>query len=245
VLFVHGGPGAATAPVQRRHFDPDVYRIVLFDQRGVGRSTPNVIDTDEALRANTTWHLVADMERLREHLGIEQWQLFGGSWVATLALAYAQTHPHRVTELILRGVFTLRESELDWLYRGGAANIFPDAWADFVAPLDDAQRADPLAAYGELVFHADPEVRARAAQAWSRWEGSTVSLRPGPTAATYDDPRFAVAFAKIAVHYFVHKGWLEPEQLIRDAGKLAGIPGIIVQGRYDIVCPPITAYQLY
>ena len=240
VVFVHGGPGGGTSPLQRRLFDPAVYRIVLFDQRGCGRSTPHVAtrDPDEH---NTTWHLVADMEALRTHLGIERWQLFGGSWGATLALAYAQTHPERVTEIVLRGVFLLRRSELDWLYRGGAAALYPEEWATFAAHVPDG---DVLEGYRKLLD--DPERAADAAAAWSNWEGSIVSLTPNPDlVATYADPKFAIAFAKLALHYFTHAGWLAEDQLIRDAGKLANIPGRIVQGRYDVVCPPVTAWDLH
>lgn len=243
VVFLHGGPGSGTTPLHRRMFDPAVYRIVLFDQRGCGRSTPSVRAPDADLSANTTWHLVADMEALRSSLGIDRWQLFGGSWGATLAMAYGQTHPDRVSEVILRGVFLLRKRELDWMYRGGAGNLFPEAWASFTSLVPDE---DPLAGYHRLVNDADPEVRARAAEAWSTWEGAAVSLLPNPAmTATYADPGYAVPFARIALHYFVHGGWLEENQLVRDAGKLAGIPGRIVQGRYDAVCPPATAWELH
>lgn len=238
-LFVHGGPGAASGPMARRHFDPDAYRIVLFDQRGAGHSTPR-----GALEANTTWHLVADMERLRAHLGIERWLLFGGSWGATLALAYAQRHPERVSAMVLRGVFTARRSELDWAYRGGAGQLFPEFWAEFLAPVPESLRDDPLAAYASLL--QDPSTAEEAALAWSRWEGSIVSLLPREHFRTdYARPEFAITFARLAVHYFRHGAWLEDGQLIRDAGKLAGIPCRLVQGRYDAVCPPTTAYELY
>lgn len=240
VVFLHGGPGGGTSPLQRRLFDPAAYRIVLFDQRGCGRSIPHVAtrDPDEA---NTTWHLVADMEALREHLKIDRWLLFGGSWGSTLALAYAQLHPERVSEIILRGVFLLRQSELDWLYRGGAGALFPEDWAAFAALVPDG---DVLAGYRRLVD--DPATATAAAVAWSNWEGAIVSLTPNPNlVATYADPRFAVAFAKLALHYFTNAGWLDDDQLLRDAGKLAGIPGRIVQGRYDAVCPPVTAWDLH
>ncbi|MEV4318518.1 prolyl aminopeptidase [Actinocrispum sp. NPDC049592] len=242
-VVLHGGPGSGTSPIQRMHFNPEIYRIVLFDQRGAGRSTPHVSDPAHDLATNTTWHLVADMERLREHLGIEKWLLLGGSWGATLALAYAEKHPDRVTEIILRGVFTLRQLELDWLYGGGAAHIFPDAWAEFVAPVPQNERDDMIAAYHRLVFSDDPETSRAAALAWSRWEGATVSTQLN-TGNSYSEEQFAVAFARIALHFFLHKGWLEEGQLIRDAGKLAGIPGVIVNGRYDIVTPMISAYDL-
>jgi proline iminopeptidase len=240
VVFLHGGPGAGTTPLHRRFFDPDVYRIVLFDQRGCGRSTPHVMTSDPD-DTNTTWHLVADMETLREHLGIERWQLFGGSWGATLALAYAQTHSARVTEMVLRGVFTLRRSELDWLYGGGAGALFPAEWARFSSLVPDG---DLLSGYRRLL--RDPSRAAAAAKSWSDWEGAIVAVDPNPSmAATYGNPRIAIAFAKLALHYFTHVGWLAEDQLIRDAGKLTGIPGRIVQGRYDVVCPPVTAWDLH
>ncbi|MGX7825069.1 prolyl aminopeptidase [Actinokineospora sp. 24-640] len=236
VVVLHGGPGAGTNPLHRRHFDPAAYRIVLFDQRGAGRSTPFASTT-----ANTTWHLVADMERLRVHLGIDRWQLFGGSWGCVVALAYAQAHPARVSEIVLRGVFLLRERELDWLYRGGAGHLFPEAWARFLAPVPPG--ADPLAAYRSLLAGPDPTA---AAIEWSAWEGATVSLLPNPViAAQYQDPAFAVPFARLAVHYFTNLGWLAEDQFVRDAHRLAGIPGVIVQGRYDAVCPPVSAWDLH
>lgn len=245
-VVVHGGPGTGSASLSRRHFDPDVYRIVLFDQRGCGRSTPHVGDPAVDLAANTTWHLVADMERLREHLAIERWQVFGGSWGATLALAYAQTHPHRVSELVLRSVFTASGAELDWLYRGGAGLLFPAEWEDFLRSVPESERSDPLAAYARLIDHSDPEVAARAAVAWSGWEGAIVSVCPSPAyRVQHAGPSTAVPFARIALHYFRHGAWLDDGQLVRDAAKLADIPGAIVQGRYDAVCPPSTAYALH
>jgi proline iminopeptidase len=246
VVVLHGGPGSGIAPMSRQHFDPDAYRIILFDQRGAGRSTPSITDPDVDLSTNTLWHLVSDMERIREKLGIERWQLFGGSWGTTLALAYAETHPERVTEIILRGVFTASQSELDWIYRGGASNLFPAEWADYLASIPGDKRTSPLAAYHELVYHPERAVREHAAIAWSTWEGSIVSLVPqNGFRREYADPAFALSFARIALHYFMNSSWLEDGQLIRDAGKLANIPGVIVQGRYDAVCPPITAYQLH
>ncbi|WP_121394067.1 prolyl aminopeptidase [Actinokineospora cianjurensis] len=243
VVVLHGGPGAGTHPVQRRHFDPSAYRVVLVDQRGSGRSWPPVDGSGASLATNTTWHLVADLERLREHLRVDRWQLFGGSWGATLALAYAQRHPGRVTEIILRGVFLLRPPELDWLYRGGAGAIFPEAWADFLRLVPPGR--DPLAVYQELISSQDPGVRAGAATAWSNWEGATVSLVPNPAlVAQYADPAFAVPFARLALHYFANGGWLAEDQLLRDAHLIAGIPGRIVQGRYDAVCPPASAWLL-
>jgi proline iminopeptidase len=245
-VFLHGGPGSGTHPLQRRMFDPNAYRIVLFDQRGCGRSTPHVADGDAGLANNTTWHLVADLERLREHLGIDRWQLFGGSWGATLAIAYAETHPERVSEIVLRGVFLLRQVELDWMYAGGAGMLFPEAWANFAGAVRADERGDLLAAYHRMINDPDPAVRAGAAVAWSNWEGAAVSLVPdAQMKAQYAKPSFAVPFARIALHYFSNRGWLDPDQLIRDAGKLAGIPGRIIQGRYDSVTPPATAWALH
>ncbi|MFI0467968.1 prolyl aminopeptidase [Saccharopolyspora sp. 5N102] len=246
VVFVHGGPGAGCTPAHRRLFRPDAYRIVLFDQRGCGRSTPSAGAADGNLATNTTWHLVADMERLREHLGIQRWQVFGGSWGSTLALAYAQTHPDRVSELVLRGVFTVRRSELDWSYAGGSAHLFPEQWHDFLAAVPEAERGgDLLAAYHRLLDDLDPAVHEPAAIAWSAWEGRLIALRPRPDLiAEFTEPGSAVPLARIENHYFRHRGWLEEGQLIRDAGLLSGIPGVIVQGRYDVLTPPGTAWEL-
>lgn len=245
-VVLHGGPGSGSSPLSRRHFDPTVYRIVQFDQRGSGRSTPHVRDPFCELSSNTTWHLVADMERLREHLGIERWLLLGGSWGATLALAYAQRHPSRVSEIVLRGVFAARRRELDWLYNGGAAHLFPEEWERYAAPVPHAERDDMLAAYLRLVTDPDPVVRERAAVSWSAWEGAIVSVLPQQRYRSgYSAPGFAVPFARIALHYFTNRAWLAEGQLIREAGELAGIPGTLVQGRYDLVCPPVTAYELH
>ena len=242
-VVLHGGPGSGSVEAQRRLFDPAAYRIVLFDQRGCGRSTPHVSDPAADLSTNTTWHLVADIERLRSFLGIERWQVLGGSWGSTLAVAYAQRHPERVTEIVLRGVFLLRQVELDWIYGGGAGMLFPEAWAEFVSLVPPSERDDLLNAYRRLV---EGPSRDRAAAAWSNWEGAAVSLVPNPgLVASYASPEFALPFARIALHYFCNGGWLEEGQLIRDAGKLAGIPGRIVQGRYDAVCPPTTAWELH
>ena len=242
VVFLHGGPGSGTSPQQRRFFDPDAYRIVLFDQRGCGRSTPNA-----ELRDNTTWDLVADIERLRAHLLIERWQVFGGSWGSTLALAYAQTHPRRVSELVLRGIFLLRRSELQWFYQDGASALFPDAWEHFLAPIPEAERGDLMRAYHRRLTGDDEAVRREAARAWSVWEAATSFLlqrEDHMVHAATDD--FSLAFARIEAHYFVHRGFLERElQLLENVGRLRQIPAVIVQGRYDVVCPLHSAWQLH
>jgi proline iminopeptidase len=246
VVFLHGGPGAATSPAHRRLFDPARYRIVLFDQRGCGLSIPHASEPGADLSANTTWHLVADMERLRAHLGIDRWQVFGGSWGSALALAYAETHPERVTELVLRGIFTLRREELDWFYEGGASAVFPDLWEEFVAPIPLLERGHLIEAYARLLQHPDPEIHEPAAIAWARWEASTITLLPqADTIARFTTPEFATAFARIENHYFRHGGWWEQGQLIRDATRLAGIPAVIVQGRYDMCTPTMTAWDLH
>ncbi len=240
VVFLHGGPGAGCSADHRRQFDPARYDILLFDQRGCGRSTPHA-----SLEANTTWHLVADIERLRELLGHEKWMVYGGSWGSTLALAYAQAHPGRVTELVLRGIFTFRQRELDWLYVEGASNLFPDKWAEFVAPIPEEERGDLVAAYHRRLTGEDRAARIAAAKAWSRWEAETVTLLPNPHVIDeFTDDEFAVAIARIENHYMINKGWLEEGQLIANAAKLRGIPGVIVQGRYDCCTPPVTAWDL-
>jgi proline iminopeptidase len=244
VVFLHGGPGGGCKPVHRRLFDPAVYRIVLLDQRGCGRSIPHAAEPDSDLSANTTWHLVADLEKVREHLGVDRWQVSGGSWGSTLALAYAEMYPERVTELVLRGVFTLRRKELDWFYRGGAGMLFPEMWERLTALVPEGE--DVIEAYGRLLNDPDPVVRETAAVTWSVWEASTVALVERPElVADFGQPRFALAFARIENHYFRHAGWLEEGQLLRDAGKLAGIPGVIVQGRYDMATPATSAWELH
>ena len=240
-VFLHGGPGSGCSPDQRRLFDPDKYCVLLFDQRGCGRSTPHA-----SLDANTTWHLVADIEKLRLRSGVERWLVFGGSWGSTLALAYAQTHPQHVSELVLRGIFTLRRDELLWFYQEGASWLFPDEWEHFVAPIAPAQRHDLIAAYHRLLTGPDEAVRNAAAIAWSEWEGRTITLLPDPAIdAAHGEAHFALAFARIENHYMVHGGFLDEGQLIRDARKLAGIPGVIVQGRYDVCTPMKTAWELH
>ena len=248
VVFLHGGPGGGTSPDHRRLFDPALYRIILLDQRGCGNSTPHSSAPDADLTSNTTWHLVADLELLREHLGVTTWQVFGGSWGSTLALAYAETRPDRVSELVLRGIFTLRESELHWFYEGPASNIYPDLWEPFLAAVPEAQRTSGslIAAYSSLLADPDPAVHGPAAVAWATWEASGITLLPRPElVARFADPTYAIAFARIENHYFMHKGWFEDGQLIRDAHLLAGIPTVIVQGRYDMCTPATTAWDLH
>ncbi len=242
VVFLHGGPGGGTGPKQRRFFDPARYRIVLFDQRGCGSSKPHA-----SIEANTTWHLVADIEALRESLGIERWQVFGGSWGSTLALAYAQKHPERVTELVLRGIFLLRRRELLWFYQEGASRLFPDLWEDFIAPIPEAERSDMMAAYHARLTHADPAVRNPAARAWSVWEAATSHLYISQSHVENSaGEEFSLAFSRIECHYFVNGGFLRNEQqLIEDIDRVRHIPTVIVQGRYDVVCPVETAWELH
>lgn len=240
VVFLHGGPGGGSDPKQRRFFHPAKYRIVNFDQRGCGKSTPYA-----NLEANTTWDLVADIERLREHLGLDTWQVFGGSWGSTLALAYAEKHPNRVSELVLRGIFLLRKQEIDWFYQRGASVLYPDAWEPYLAHIPEGERSDLLKAYYGRLTSPDPAVRLAAAKVWSGWEGATSKLIPDADfSGHFEEDEFALAFARIECHYFLHKGWMEEAQLLRDAGKLKGIPGAIIQGRYDMVCPIESAWAL-
>ncbi len=244
VVFVHGGPGGGTEPKQRRFFDPNVYRIVLFDQRGCGKSTPFA-----SLENNTTWDLVADMEKLRTHLKIEKWQVFGGSWGSTLALAYAQTHPERCSELVLRGIFLLRKWEIDWFYQDGTSHLFPDAWEKYVAVIPEAERGDLVSAYYRRLTSADAKVRSEAARAWSQWEGRTSYLLPNEAylSRTGEDS-FADAFARIECHYFMHGGWVTGEKSLLNPANIARmkhIPCVIVQGRYDVVCPMESAWALH
>jgi len=241
VVFLHGGPGGGCVPNARRLFDPQRYRILLFDQRGCGRSTPYA-----SLEANTTWHLVADIERLREMIGVEKWMVFGGSWGSTLALAYAETHPERVTELVLRGIFTLRRAELLWYYQEGASWIFPDKWERFLAPIPPEERGDLMGAYRKRLTDPDPAVQREAARAWSLWEGETITLLHNQEFSDqFGDEHYAIAFARIENHYFVNEGWFKEGQLIRDAYRLKDIPGVIIQGRYDVATPAKTAWDLH
>lgn len=241
-VFLHGGPGGGTDPKQRRFFHPERYRIVLFDQRGCGKSTPHA-----SLEANTTWDLVADIEKLRAHLGIDRWQVFGGSWGSTLALAYAQKYPERVTELVLRGIFLLRKQEIDWFYQRGASVIYPDAWEPYWNHIPEAERGDMLSAYYKRLTHADPAVRLEAAKIWSGWEGATSKLFPDVSLVDHlTEDEVALAFARIEAHYFINRGFLEvDDQLLRDAPRIRHIPGVIVQGRYDVVCPMESAWALH
>ncbi|RTL65661.1 MAG: prolyl aminopeptidase [Hyphomicrobiales bacterium] len=241
VVIVHGGPGGGCNPSMRRYHDPSRYRIVLFDQRGCGRSRPRA-----SLDANTTWHLVADMERLRRHLHIERWQLFGGSWGSTLSLAYAETHPERVTDLILRGVFLLRRSELDWFYKEGCGWIFPEEFAAFRNHIPPDEQADIIGAYYKRLTDPDPTIQIAAARAWSIWEGSTVSLLQDPERVRlFGADAYAIAFARIECHYFMHNGFFDrDDELLSRIGRVRKIPCTIVHGRYDMVTPVKNSYDL-
>jgi proline iminopeptidase len=241
VVLLHGGPGAGCGPKMRRFHDPKRYRIVLFDQRGAGRSTPHADLVD-----NTTWDLVADIEKLRLHLGIERWQVFGGSWGSTLALAYAETHPERVTELVLRGIFMLRRWELEWFYQEGTSRLFPDAWQQYLAGIPAVEHGDLISAYHRRLTHEDPAIRLAAARRWSVWEAATSFLRQDPDFMSgHEEEAFALAFARIESHYFVNGGFFDADdQLLRDAQRIRHIPGTIVHGRYDVVCPVQNAWDL-
>lgn len=240
-VFLHGGPGGGISPEHRRLFDPARYDLMLFDQRGCGQSLPHA-----GLEANTTWHLVADIERLRELAGVDRWLVFGGSWGSTLSLAYAQKHPERVSELVLRGIYTVTRAELRWYYQFGVSEMFPDKWEKFQAPIPEAERGDMVAAYRKRLTGDDPVARIEAARAWSVWEGETITLLPSPAlSASHADDHFALAFARLENHYFVHDAWLEEGQLLRDAHRLHGIPGVIVHGRYDMPCPARYAWALH
>jgi proline iminopeptidase len=240
-ILLHGGPGGGSSPLMRRFHDPAAYRIVVFDQRGCGRSTPYA-----ELVENTTWDLVADIEALRRHLAIGAWQVFGGSWGSTLALAYAQTHPDRVSELILRGIFTLRRAELLWFYQEGASWIFPEAWQRFLAPIPPVERGDLISAYHRRLTHGDPAIRLEAARAWSAWEGATLSLLDDPgRVERFRAEAYALAFARIECHYFVNGGFFARDgQLLDDVDRIRHIPARIVHGRYDMCTPIRTAWEL-
>jgi proline iminopeptidase len=242
LVFLHGGPGGGVSPMHRRYFDPRKWRIVLFDQRGCGKSMPHA-----ELRENTTWDLVADTEKLRTHLGIDRWVVFGGSWGSTLALAYAETHPHRCKGLVLRGIFMLRRSELLWFYQEGASHLFPDAWEQYLAPIPKRERGDLMQAYYKRLTSPNRKTRLDAARAWSIWEGSTSRLIPDEDLIRRSGrARFAEAFARIECHYFVNHGFLKPDtQLLDDVARIRDIPAVIVQGRYDVVCPMRSAWDLH
>ncbi len=241
-LVLHGGPGGGISPFLRRLHDPKRYRIILFDQRGCGQSAPHA-----ELRENTTWHLVADIEALRVHLGIEKWQVLGGSWGSTLALAYAQKHAERVSGLILRGIFTVRQREIHWFYQEGASALFPDAWEAFLAPIPEAERGDLVLAYYKRLTGNDAIEQMACAKAWSQWEASALALRPNPAlVASFGGDAFALAFGRIECHYFFNKGFFESDdQLLAGAQVIRNIPGVIIQGRYDVVTPMETAWALH
>ncbi len=241
VLFVHGGPGAGCSKYDRRFFDPERYRIILFDQRGAGRSTPHA-----ELENNTTAHLVQDIEAIRDHLKIEKWVLFGGSWGSTLSLVYAQTFPERVLGMVLRGIFLCRDRDLFWFYQSGADRIFPDYWQDYANQIPPDEQHDFMAAYHRRLTGANELAKMSAAKSWSIWEGRCATLRPNnDVVQRFSDPHLALSLARVEAHYFVNKAFLEPDQIIRNAGKLRGIPGIIIHGRYDIVCPLDNAFALH
>jgi proline iminopeptidase len=242
VVFLHGGPGGGISPDYRRYFNPAIYRIVLFDQRGAGKSTPHA-----SIEENTTWHLVADIERLREQLGIRTWQVFGGSWGSTLALAYAETHPDRTAELVLRGIFLCRPKEIRWFYQEGASAIFADVWEEYLKVIPAEERSDLVSAYHRRLTSDDESVRLEAARAWSIWEGSTSKLFFDPAMIEkFADPEFALAFARIECHYFMNNAFFDSDNyLIEHVGAIRSIPGVIVQGRYDVVCPMTSAWDLH
>ncbi len=242
VVFLHGGPGGGVKGDYRRYFDPKKWRIVLFDQRGCGKSTPFA-----ELQENTTWDLVADIEKIRELLGIKDWAVFGGSWGSTLALAYAITHPERVSALFLRGIFLLRDKELQWFYQEGASRLYPDLWEEYVRPIPESERGDFIGAFYKRLTGSDEKVRKQAAKAWSTWEGGTSKLiYDSKNADDYGEDQFADAFARIECHYFVNKGFFEtPNYLIENIDRIRHIKAIIVQGRYDVVCPAESAWELH
>ncbi len=242
VVFLHGGPGGGSVPIYRQYFDPALWRVILFDQRGCGKSTPHA-----ELRENTTWDLIADIEKLRVHLGIKQWVVFGGSWGSTLSLAYAETHSDRVQALILRGIFLVRQKELQWFYQEGTSYIFPEAWQEYLKPIPESDRHDLISAYYRRLTSEDPQIRLEVARAWSIWEASTSKLLVDPNLiAKFGEHNFAEAFARIECHYFMNKCFFETEDyLLQNVDRIRHIPGAIVQGRYDIVCPTISAWELH
>ncbi len=242
IVVLHGGPGGGCPSYYRQYFNPEKWRLIMFDQRGCGKSTPHA-----ELRENTTWDLVSDIEKIREHLGIDKWAVFGGSWGSTLSLAYSETHPERCTGLILRGIFMLRQKELHWFYQEGASNIFPDAWEEYLKPIPPEERDNLLNAYYKRLTSEDKRVRLEAAKAWSIWEASTSKLFLDKSLMnSFGESAFADAFARIECHYFVNKGFFEREdQLLLNVEKIRHIPAVIVQGRYDVVCPMVSAWELH
>ena len=238
VVVLHGGPGGGCSPAMRRYFDPKIYRVVLFDQRGCGRSRPHASVTD-----NTTWHLVRDIELIRETLGISDWVVFGGSWGATLSLVYAQAHPERVTHIVLRGVFLMTQRELDWFYQGGAGQFWPEAWARFCDPIPVEERDDMIAAYHRRLFSGDMKEEVKYARVWSSWENALASMASSGHGGEAPGD-YARAFARLENHYFTNMGWLDEARILDRMDRIARIPGVIVQGRYDMICPPIMAYEL-
>ena len=233
VVFLHGGPGGACEPGHRRFFNPEAYRIILFDQRGCGKSKPHA-----SLDENTTWDLVADLELIREHLGIDRWVVFGGSWGSTLALAYAQAHPDRVLGLILRGIFLARDEDVHWFFQGEASRIFPEAWAHYIDPIPEEERDDIIGAYYQRLTSENELVRMAAAKAWSLWEGSSVTLLPDKNVVEhFSEPHVALSIARLECHYFRNQCFFRPNQLLENMDKISHLPGFIVHGRYDIVCP--------
>ncbi|MBL4794280.1 MAG: prolyl aminopeptidase [Pseudomonadales bacterium] len=241
VLVLHGGPGAGCEPFHRRFFDPEKFRIILFDQRGSGRSMPHA-----ELRDNTTQHLIDDIEKIRNHLDVEQWMLFGGSWGATLAVAYGEAFPEKILGMVLRGIFLCRERDIDWFYKDGASRMFPDAWEEYLKPLDKADHDNIIQGYYKKLTGADEIARMSAAKAWSLWEGHCATLRPSHNVIDhFSEPHTALSLARIEAHYFLNKAFMEPNQLLDNAHKLADIPSTLVHGRYDMVCPLENAFELH
>ncbi len=240
VIFLHGGPGGGIEPIYRQYFDPEKWRIIVFDQRGCGQSTPHA-----ELRENTTWDLVADIEKIREHLEVEKWVVFGGSWGSTLSLSYAITHPDRCKALVLRGIFMIRKKEINWFYQDGTSNIYPDAWEHYLRPIPEDERHDLVAAYYKRLTSNDDSVRIEAAKAWSIWEASTSKLiQSEESIHAFEDAKVAEAFARIECHYFTNRGFFDTDEwLLENVDKIRHIPTVIVQGRYDVVCPMISAWE--
>lgn len=242
ILFLHGGPGGGISADHRRYFDPHIYHIILFDQRGSGKSRPVA-----ELRENTTWDLVADIETLRQHIGVSQWQVFGGSWGSTLALTYAITHPQRVKALILRGIFLCRPSEIQWFYQHGTSELFPDRWDQYIGLIPENERHDLVTAYYQRLTHSDYDVRLQAAKTWSQWEAATSRLIVSETAIEdFEEPDYALSFARIECHYFMNNAFFPTNNyILENISKIRHIPGVIIQGRYDVVCPPRSAWDLH